>query len=110
MTSALQDLLERHVASGTVPGVVALCAYNEGPWGPIAVRVADEVVGFVMWDVDSTDGGDQWLRAHLSGWAPMIGSAIWRASRAGSELGLVAPAASVPSMSNKSWLAADAGC
>jgi hypothetical protein len=26
-----------------------LCAYDEGPWRPIAVRVADEVVGFVMW-------------------------------------------------------------
>ena len=40
-----------------VPYYLALCAYDEGPWRPIAVRVADEVVGFVMWDVDSTDGG-----------------------------------------------------
>ena len=40
-----------------VPYYLALCAYDEGPWRPIAVRVADEVVGFVMWGVDSTDGG-----------------------------------------------------
>jgi len=43
-----------------VPYYLALCAYDEGPWRPIAVRVADEVVGFVMWGVDSTDGGD-WI-------------------------------------------------
>jgi hypothetical protein len=36
---------------------LALCAYDEGPWRPIAVRVADEVVGFVMWGVDSTGYG-----------------------------------------------------
>ena len=40
-----------------VPCYLALCAYDEGPWRPIAVRVADEVVGLVMWGVDSTDGG-----------------------------------------------------
>ena len=40
-----------------VPYYLALCAYDEGPWRPIAVRVADEVVGFVMWGVYSTDGG-----------------------------------------------------
>jgi diamine N-acetyltransferase len=40
-----------------VPYYLALCAYDEGPWRPIAVRVADEVVGFMMWGVDSTDGG-----------------------------------------------------
>jgi hypothetical protein len=40
-----------------VPYYLALCAYDEGPWRPIAVRVADEVVSFVMWGVDSTDGG-----------------------------------------------------
>ena len=40
-----------------VPYYLALCAYDEDPWRPIAVRVADEVVGFVMWGVDSTDGG-----------------------------------------------------
>jgi diamine N-acetyltransferase len=34
-----------------------LCPYDEGPWRSIAVRVADEVVGFVMLGVDSTDGG-----------------------------------------------------
>jgi hypothetical protein len=32
-----------------VPYYLALCAYDEGPWRPIPVRVADEVVGFVMW-------------------------------------------------------------
>jgi hypothetical protein len=32
-----------------VPYYLALRAYDEGPWRPIAVRVADEVVGFVMW-------------------------------------------------------------
>jgi hypothetical protein len=28
-----------------VPYYLASCAYNEGPWRPIAVRVANEVVG-----------------------------------------------------------------
>jgi diamine N-acetyltransferase len=40
-----------------VPYYLASCAYDEGPWRPTAVRVADAVVGFVMWGVDSTDGG-----------------------------------------------------
>ena len=40
-----------------VPYYLAWCAYDEGPWRPIAVRVADEVVGFVMWGVDSTGYG-----------------------------------------------------
>jgi diamine N-acetyltransferase len=44
-----------------VPYYLALCAYDEGPWRPIAVRGADEVVGFVMWGVDSTDGGGYWI-------------------------------------------------
>jgi hypothetical protein len=31
----------------SVPYYLALCAYDESPWRPIAVRVANEVVGFV---------------------------------------------------------------
>ena len=46
-------------ARALLPGVVR--AYGEGPWRPIAMRVADEVVGFVMWGIDSADGGlDRW--------------------------------------------------
>jgi hypothetical protein len=48
-----------------VPYYLALCAYDEGPWRPIAVRVADEVVSFVMWGVDSTDGG-YWIGGLIS--------------------------------------------
>jgi len=34
---------------------LALCAYGETPWHPLAVRVEEEVVGFVMWGVDPAD-------------------------------------------------------
>jgi diamine N-acetyltransferase len=34
---------------------LALCAYGASPWQPLAVRVADEVVGFVMWGIDPED-------------------------------------------------------
>jgi diamine N-acetyltransferase len=39
-------------AGGLLP---ALCAYGGSPWQPLAVRVADEVVGFVMWGIDPED-------------------------------------------------------
>ncbi len=38
-----------------VANYLALCAYGENPWQPLAVRVGDEVVGFVMWGVDPDD-------------------------------------------------------
>ncbi|WP_241996130.1 N-acetyltransferase [Kribbella sp. VKM Ac-2568] len=34
---------------------LALCAYGDSPWHPLAVRVREEVVGFVMWGVDPAD-------------------------------------------------------
>ncbi len=34
---------------------LALCAYGESPWQPLAVRVGEEVVGFVMWGIDPED-------------------------------------------------------
>lgn len=34
---------------------LALCAYGESPWQPLAVRGGDEVVGFVMWGIDPED-------------------------------------------------------
>ena len=34
---------------------LALCAYG-GLWHPLAVRLGDEVVGFLMWAVDPDDG------------------------------------------------------
>jgi diamine N-acetyltransferase len=34
---------------------LALCAYGGSPWQPLAVRVGDEVVGFVMWGIDPED-------------------------------------------------------
>jgi diamine N-acetyltransferase len=34
---------------------LTLCAYDEGPWRPLAVRADGEVVGFVMWGVDPED-------------------------------------------------------
>lgn len=34
---------------------LALCAYGQSPWQPLAVRDGDEVVGFVMWGIDPED-------------------------------------------------------
>ena len=34
---------------------LALCAYGESPWQPPAVRVGEDVVGFVMWGIDPED-------------------------------------------------------
>ena len=34
---------------------LTLCAYGESPWQPLAVRVREEVVGFVMWAIDPED-------------------------------------------------------
>ena len=45
---------QRFVAS--VAYYLALCAYGETSWNPLAVRVDDNVVGFVMWGIDPTDG------------------------------------------------------
>jgi len=38
-----------------VANYLALCAYGDSPWQPLAVRVGEEVVGFVMWGVDPVD-------------------------------------------------------
>ena len=35
---------------------LALCAYGDSPWRPLAVRARDEIVGFVMWGRDPADG------------------------------------------------------
>lgn len=34
---------------------LALCAYGDSPWQPLAVRVEADVVGFVMSGIDPTD-------------------------------------------------------
>jgi diamine N-acetyltransferase len=34
---------------------LTLCAYGDSPWRPLAVRAAEEIVGFVMWGVDPAD-------------------------------------------------------
>lgn len=38
-----------------VANYLALCAYGDSPWHPLAVRVGEEIVGFVMWGVDPAD-------------------------------------------------------
>jgi diamine N-acetyltransferase len=38
-----------------VANYLTLCAYGESPWRPLAVRVREEVVGFVMWGIDPAD-------------------------------------------------------
>jgi diamine N-acetyltransferase len=44
---------QRFVAS--VAYYLALCAYGDSPWRPLAVRANGEVVGFVMWGIDPAD-------------------------------------------------------
>jgi diamine N-acetyltransferase len=44
---------QRFVA--TAAYYLALCAYGESPWQPLAVSVGEEVVGFVMWGIDPED-------------------------------------------------------
>ena len=34
---------------------LALSAYGDSPWRPLAVRARHEVVGFVMWGIDPAD-------------------------------------------------------
>jgi diamine N-acetyltransferase len=34
---------------------LALCAYGDSPWRPLAVRVGEEIVGFVMSGIDPED-------------------------------------------------------
>jgi diamine N-acetyltransferase len=35
---------------------LALCCYGPDSWSPLAIRVAGQVVGFLMWAVDPEDG------------------------------------------------------
>ena len=44
---------QRFVA--TVAYYLALCAYDDGTWNALAVRAAEDVVGFVMWAIDTDD-------------------------------------------------------
>ena len=53
MALEVEHSQERFVAP--VAYYLALCAYGENPWQPLAVRVGDEVVGFVMWGIDPQD-------------------------------------------------------
>jgi diamine N-acetyltransferase len=34
---------------------LSLCAYDEGPWRPLAALEGDRVVGFAMWGIDPAD-------------------------------------------------------
>ena len=49
----VEEPQQRFVAS--VAYYLALCAYGNSPWRPLAVRAGDEVVGFVMWGIDPAD-------------------------------------------------------
>ena len=49
----VEEPQQRFVAS--VAYYLALCAYGDSPWRPLAVRAGDEVVGFVMWGIDPAD-------------------------------------------------------
>ena len=44
---------ERFVAAVTY--YLSLCAYDDGPWTPLAVHAGEEIVGFVMWAIDDDD-------------------------------------------------------
>lgn len=48
-----EETQQRFVAP--VSYYLALCAYGESPWRPMAVRSGDEIVGFVMWGIDPSD-------------------------------------------------------
>jgi diamine N-acetyltransferase len=49
----VEQFQQRFVAP--VAFYLALCAYGESTWQPLAVRVGEEVVGFVMWGIDPED-------------------------------------------------------
>jgi diamine N-acetyltransferase len=49
----VEESQQRFVAP--VANYLALCAYGDSPWHPLAVRVREEVIGFVMWGVDPAD-------------------------------------------------------
>ena len=49
----VEEPQQRFVAS--VAHYLALCAYADSPWRPLAVRAGEEVVGFVMWGIDPAD-------------------------------------------------------
>ena len=49
----VEEPQQRFVAS--VAYYLALCAYGNSPWRPLAVRAGHEVVGFVMWGIDPAD-------------------------------------------------------
>ena len=44
---------QRFVAA--VSYYLALCAYDDGTWNPLAVRAEQDIVGFVMWAIDTDD-------------------------------------------------------
>ena len=49
----VEEPQQRFVVS--VAYYLALCAYGNSPWRPLAVRAGHEVVGFVMWGIDPAD-------------------------------------------------------
>lgn len=46
---------EQRAFVGPVARYLSLCAYDDGPWHPLAALDGDRVVGFVMWGVDPAD-------------------------------------------------------
>jgi hypothetical protein len=95
----------------------ACCLLDQGlsTWGPITQRDPDLYAGASLpirhhLSVRALDGRAERRAASYGLWMPMIWSASSRAHAAGCASGRVAPAASVPSMSSRSWLAACAGC
>jgi diamine N-acetyltransferase len=53
MALEVEQSQQRFVAP--VAYYLALCAYGESPWQPVAIKVRDQVVGFVMWGIDPED-------------------------------------------------------
>jgi len=52
---------QQHFVS-PVANYLALCAYGSLPGRPLAVRVGEEVVGFVMWGVEPGRSTQVWVR------------------------------------------------
>jgi diamine N-acetyltransferase len=53
--TALEVAEEQRRFVAPVAYYLALCAYGGTPWRPLAVRVDEEIVGFVMWGIDPED-------------------------------------------------------
>lgn len=69
---------EQRAFVASVHHYLALCAYDDGPWNPLAVSCGETVVGFVMEAVDTTDAS-YWIGGLVIG-APAQGRGFGRAT------------------------------